>query len=287
MAVFLQILIYGLAIGGIYAMTASGLTLIYAVTRQLHLTHGVFLTVALYLLWVCNSSFGWDPYMTVLLLIPLFFLLGLAVYLVFLKPFIKYPSILSFQIFLGLIWIIESVLLLSFETTPRLSQSSISSVVISLPGNLLLGLPQIIALAMALLSTGIFYVVLKTTDFGRAVRAVAFNPEVASVMGINVNLVQGMVCGIGFILIALAATLISPWMSVTPMGGLEFVLFSLIIMVLGGMGNFMGALVAGIVLGVARSLGMLILGSALAAAVPYVLLVIILIFRPQGMFKPM
>lgn len=287
MAVFLQILIYGLAIGGIYAMTASGLTLIYSVTRQLHLTHGVFLTVALYLLWVCNSSFGWDPYMTVLLLIPLFFLLGLAVYLLFLKPFIKYPAVLSFQIFLGLIWIMESILLLSFETTPRISQSAISSVVINLPGNLLLGLPQIIALVVAILSTGIFYVVLKTTDFGRAVRAVAFNSGVASIMGINVNLVQSMVCGIGFILIALAAALISPWMSVTPMGGLEFVLFSLIVMVFGGMGNFVGALVAGVILGVARSLGMLVLGSALAAAVPYALLVVILVFRPQGLFKPM
>mgnify|MGYP001031330838 CR=1 FL=1 len=192
--------------------------------------------------------------------------------------------LVSFQIFLGLIFVIENLLLGFFTATPHLIPSFIVLRRVSL-GHLVLGLPHLIAFIAALVIGLGFYWMLRSTDFGRAIRAVSEDMETASLMGIKVRKVQMMVWALAFVLIAVAASLVAPWWEVSPFIGLDLTLFALIILVIGGMGNFVGALVAGFAMGLIESIAGLTIGGTMAAALPYIIFIFFLFFRPQGLFR--
>ncbi|MFA4911907.1 MAG: branched-chain amino acid ABC transporter permease, partial [Desulfobacteria bacterium] len=126
---------------------------------------------------------------------------------------------------------------------------------------------------------------LRSTDFGRAVRAVSEDAEAASLMGIKVPRLRMVVFGLAFVFIGISASLVAPWWNVSPQKGLDFTLFALIIVIIGGMGNFAGALIAGFIIGVLRAVSGLLFGPALALIIPYAVLLIIFIIRPQGLMK--
>ncbi|MDY6968699.1 MAG: branched-chain amino acid ABC transporter permease [Spirochaetota bacterium] len=283
--VWCQSILIGLTIGGIYALIASGLTLAYSVTNQLHLTHGDFLAIALYFCFILSTSFSIDPYLSFFITAPIFFGLGILVYTFIIKPLLSTGTLLTFQVFLGLVFIIQNALLLIFKSDPRQANSFISMKLVNITDSLTMGLPQLIALiASTLIGLG-FYCMLQKTDFGRAVRAVSEDSEAASLMGVNVSRLRMIIFGLAFVLILAAASLIAPWWNVSPQKGLDFTLFALIIVIVGGMGNFAGALISGFTIGVLRSISGLLFGPALALIFPYAILLIILIVRPQGIMK--
>ncbi|MDY7019484.1 MAG: branched-chain amino acid ABC transporter permease [Chloroflexota bacterium] len=284
MELWSQALLIGLARGGIYALLASGLTLAYAVTKQLHLTHGNFVCVALYLCIVLAGSLALDPYISVLITAPVLFGIGILIYRYILCRVMDSGILVSFQIFLGLIFVIENLLLGLFTATPRLIPSFIVLHRVTL-GHLVLGLPHLIAFIAALVIGLGFYWMLRSTDFGRAIRAVSEDMETASLMGIRVRRVQMMVWALAFVLIAVSASLVAPWWEVSPFIGLDLTLFALIILVIGGMGNFVGALVAGFAMGLIESIAGLTIGGTMAAALPYIIFIFFLFFRPQGLFR--
>lgn len=277
----------GFATGCIYALLASGLTLAYAVSRQLHLTHGDFLAISIFIVFVLVTSFGIDPYLGLLVTAPVLFVCGLLMFRVVVKPLLKSSVFLTFQVYLGLILVIENVLLNIFKSTPRAVPSFISMSKVQFTDNLALPTPYLVAVVVSLLVAGSFYWMLRSTDFGRGIRAVAYDAEVAGLMGVKVTRVRMVVFGLAFVLIALAGSLVAPWWRISPYGGLDFTLFATIVLVAGGMGNFVGAILAGLIFGVMQSIGGLLLGSTMGMAIPYAALLAVLILRPQGILRGM
>jgi branched-chain amino acid transport system permease protein len=283
---WLQSILIGLALGCIYALLATGLSMAYSVTRQLHLTHGDFLTIALYLLLALASYLGIDPYLGVLIIAPVMIFLGLLVFRCVVQPLLKSSVLLTFQVYLGLIFIIENVLLIFYKSTPRAIPSFIALSRLDMAQNLHLPTYYLVAIAGSLVIAGISYWMLQKTDLGRGIRAVAYDPEAASLMGVKVARIRMFVFALAFVLIAASASLVAPWWRVAPSGGLDFTLFATVVLVVGGMGNFMGALLAGLLFGVMQSVGYTIFSSTLADIVPFSALLLMLLIRPQGILRP-
>jgi branched-chain amino acid transport system permease protein len=283
--VWAQCLIGGLAMGGVYALLGSGLTLAYSITRVVHISHGDFLAIALYLCVVLQGKLGFDPYLSVCITAPVLFFLGLFIFRLVIKPLLFAEVVLAFQVFLGLVYIIENTLLIIFKADPRICNSFIILKKINLTSSLLIDMAQFIALIASLVIGIGFYFIIKRTDFGRAIRAIAEDPEAASLMGIRVEKIRMIVYGLAFMLIALAGSLVAPWWSAEPYRGLDFTLFTVMVMTIGGMGNFVGALLVGLLLGIARAFSGLLWGPTMAMTIPYAVLLIVLIVRPQGLLR--
>ncbi len=280
---FVQVLVLGLAFGGVYALIASGLTLSYAVTRQINVAHGDFLALALYALWTLQRVTNLDPYLGFFVVAPLLLGLGVLVFRFLLGPVVQTAPIVVFQLFIGMGFIIENGLNILFTGN---SQSVPSVIVLHKlrAGPIVLRTADTIALAGSLIVCLGFYWLLRSTEFGRVVRAVAQRPDVASLMGVNIRKVQVRVFALSFLLLAFAAALSAPILVLRPTMGLEISLYALIILILGGMGHFGGALLGAFIIGIATAFSLYVWGNSMSAAIPFALFVVILLVRPQGIF---
>jgi branched-chain amino acid transport system permease protein len=278
-----QLLALGLAFGGLYALMASGLTLSYAVTRHINVAHGDFLALGLYALFAIYGALKLDPYLSFFIVAPLLFAFGFVIFRFFLRPVMHTAPIVVFQLFIGMGFIIQNALNIVFTGNSLNVRSFIALDKLAL-GTVLVRTPEVIALTVSLVVCLGFYWLLQSTEFGRVIRAVAQRPDVAQLMGVNIRQVQAWVFALSFLLLAIAATLAAPILVLRPVMGLEISLYALIILILGGMGNFVGALVGAFIIGVATAGSQFFLGSSMSAAVPYAIFVAILLLRPQGLF---
>jgi branched-chain amino acid transport system permease protein len=280
-----QILVTGIAVGGVYALVASGLTVAYAVTRHINLMQAHFLMLSLYLVVLFQSIWGLDPYVSALLVVPILFGFGLLVFLTFMRGMLETNVMTMFQLFIGGLMVIENAVLMVFSTTPRQAESVITMQRIVLGNNIMLPLDQVIA-CLASVGIGVGgYFLLKSTEFGRCVRAVSNDAEAASLMGIKVARVQWMVFGFSFVLIAIAAVLIAPSQWVNPNLGGQYMIFTFIVITLGGFGNFVGALLAGFLLGILQTVCTAIIGTTIGLAIPYLFFVAVFLWRPRGLVE--
>ncbi len=278
-----QVLVLGLAFGGVYALIASGLTLSYAVTRHINVAHGDFLALGLYVLFSICGTLGLDPYVALLLVAPILFVLGFVVFRLFLRPVVHTAPIVVFQLFIGMGFIIQSGLnivytgnALNVPSAVALHKLYVGPIVVRTADTLAFGVSVVVCVG--------FYWLLRSTEFGRVVRAVAQRPDVAPLMGVDIRWVQAWVFALSFLLLAIAAALSAPILVLRPSMGLEISLYALIILILGGMGHFVGALLGAFIIGIATSASLFVWGTSMSAAVPFAIFVIILLLRPQGMF---
>jgi branched-chain amino acid transport system permease protein len=278
-----QVLVLGLVFGGLYALIASGLTLGYAVTRHINVAHGDFLALGMYLLLSIYSAWKIDPYVSFFIVAPLLFGLGLLIFKFFLGPIVQAAPIVIFQLFIGMGFIIQNGLNIVYSGNSQNVPSVVAMSKLHL-GDVVVRTPDTIALVASLVVCVGLYWWLQSTEFGRVVRAVAQRPDVAPLMGINIRSVQSKVFALSFLLLGIAASLAAPILVLRPSMGLEISLYALIILILGGMGNFVGTLVGAFIIGVASSVSQFVWGNALSAAVPFAIFVVILLLRPQGIF---
>jgi branched-chain amino acid transport system permease protein len=280
--IFVQVVIQGVMMGSVYFLIASGLTMIFSVTRLLNFAHGDFMALAMYGCLVAFVSQKIDPYLSILFIAPLMFVLGTLIYRILIQRVLGAHILMVVQLTLGIVFVIESGLLLIFKGDFKTVPTFLSATKIYL-GPFIIGGPLLAAfLVSSVIGIFVFWV-LRVTDFGRAIRAVAQSPDAAALMGINVKRIQMQVFGLGFLLLGIAGAMVIPLMTMTPFMGLHLTLFAFIILVLGGMGNFLGALIGGIIVGVAEAIGYLYLGAGYAPAVPYGIFVLVLLLKPQGL----
>lgn len=278
----LQAGVLGLAFGGVFALLSAGVTPIYAVTRHINVAHGTFLTFSLYLALNLHTFLGWDPYVSMLLGVPMAGLLGLFVFRCGLRRLLDADPMVVFQFFLGYVLILESLMLISFGADTRSIPSFIVMQKIQI-GGFPFRTAQVIAFALSTLICIGCHLVLMYSDFGRTVRATAQNAEVAMLMGINVPRLQMRVFMFGFILVGVAAHLAAPLMSFSPYTGLTLTLFALIKLVMGGMGSFLGIYLAGLVIGIIYGISYAFVASQVAAVIPYVFFLLVMLARPDGL----
>jgi branched-chain amino acid transport system permease protein len=273
----------GLTTGAVYALIALGLTLIYGVLHIINFAHGAALMLALYAVYLLRTQLGWDPYLALPLVVAGMFALGYA-----LQRFIinrashgKDENILL--VTLGLAIVMENLALLAFSADTRSIDTRYTLDTVPI-GPAMISLPKLIAFAGALAVAAVLLWIVRRTDLGRAIRAVAKEKQGAKLMGIDVDHVYAVSYGIGLACLGAAACFLLPMYYVNPQVGSGFVLVAFTIVVLGGMGSFSGALIGGLLIGVVESIGGLLLGESLGQVGIYLIFIAVLLLRPQGLF---
>ncbi len=276
-----EVVMQGIMLGAIYGLIGLGITMVFSTTGLLNFAHGDFMAVAMYICLALFNFFGLDPYFSMLINIPILFGLGVLIYLFLFRRMLKAEILMVVQLTLGMVFIIESGLLLGFTADFQSVPNFLTAAKFKI-GPLTFRATH---LAIFLMGGGIgalFYCILQYTDLGRQVRAIAQNKDAAALMGINANRIQLIIFALGIALLGLAGSMTTSIITMEPYMGLGITLFAFIVMVMGGVGNFLGTLVAGYFLGVAEALGQMMIGGHLGALVPYGLFVLILLLRPKG-----
>jgi branched-chain amino acid transport system permease protein len=279
----LQAIVSGLLLGGVYGLVASGLTLIFGVLRIINFAHGAVMMLAMYSSYWLWVGLGVDPYLSVLLTAPAFFGLGIVLQRVVIEPNRDAAEHNQLLLTLGLALFIENLALVLWQgdfRTLRVPYANASFVV----GEALVEVSRLVAAVGAVAIALALLVFLRHTDVGKAIRALSEEREGAMLVGIDVGRIRAVAFGIGCACAAVAGALITPFFYIAPDVGESFNIMAFVVVVLGGMGNFLGALLGGLIVGLAESLGAALLPGSLKQFVVFVIFVLVLLFRPQGLF---
>jgi len=285
MAVFMQTMVAGILIGGIYSLIGIGMTLIMGVMGIINLTHGQLMMVAMYVAFVMFQWLSLDPYVSLLVAMPALFILGGLIQRYTLNPLIKVESILpqnQVLMTVGVGTVLTEIARFIFSSDYKSVKTSYSSSAFFL-GSISFNVPMCIAFGVAVVFAGALFWFLLKTDTGRAIRATAQDREAATLMGVNSERITVITFGLGAALVAAAGCLLLPIFYLYPDLGRPFTLKAFVITILGGMGSTVGAILGGLVLGIAESLGATYIGMGYKEMVGFVIFVLVLIFLPGGL----
>ena len=284
LSIFIQTVTSGILLGGLYALIALGMTLIFGVMRIINLAHGEFLMVGMYVCYILFKHWGVDPYLSLVVSVPLLFVIGVVIQRYLILPVIKSNAPGENQILLtaGIGLVMTNAALLIFSPNYFTVLTSYSNATVSL-GKISVSLPLLWDFLISFGITGLLYLFIMKTDTGCSIRAVAQNIESARLMGINTDRIMIITFGVGAALVGAAGTLFMPIFYVFPAIGELFTLKAFLVTVLGGMGSALGALVGGVTLGVVEQIGASYISMALKDALGFVIFVLVLIFRPSGL----
>jgi branched-chain amino acid transport system permease protein len=270
-------------LGGIYALIAVGLTLIFGVMRVVNFAHGEFLMLGMYLAFWGFTLWALDPYVVLVGSIPAFFLLGLLTYGLVMRGVITASHNVQIFTTVGLSIVLQNAALVAWTGDFRFVRPWHASVVLRLGGTAF-NLSQVVAFAIALALTVLLFAFMKWTHTGRVLRATAQDREAATLMGIDTDRVYRLAWAIGIAAVGAAGVLVAPLYSVYPTAGLQFVLISYVVVVLGGLGDMVGALLGSLIVAVVEVLGSYFLGTAWKEVLYFLLFIAVLLFRPAGLF---
>jgi branched-chain amino acid transport system permease protein len=281
-SLYLQAIINGILIGGVYSLMAVGLSLIFGVMRVINFAHGDMMVWGMYLsLWLFNTL-GVDPYLSVLGTGAMIFLLGAAIQRGLVNRILTAPHEMQILLMMGVALVLENLALMTWGPDPRRVNVSYGLTTFWM-GPLVVDVPRLVTFALALILALCLYLFLRRTDLGRMIRAASDNQTGALLVGTDIVKVFTLAFGVGAACVGAAGSLMTPLLPFTPSSGLLFTVTSFNIVIIGGMGSLLGAFVGGILVGVSESLGAVILAPSLKEIVGFVLLVLILVFRPQGL----
>ena len=281
--ILVPVVLNGLMTGAVYALIALGLTLIYGVLHIINFAHGALLTAAMFAAFFAHKLFGLDPYVAALGLTPLFFLLGYGLQRFVIGPAAHGEDRNILLVTLGLAVVIENALLYAFRADTRTINLPYAFDVIEV-GTAFLAVPRVIAFIVVVAVALALWLIMRWTDTGKAIRAVAKEKRGAELVGIDVAHIYAVTFGLGTACLAIAACLLIPTYYVNPQAGNAFVLIAFTIVVLGGMGSVTGALIGGLFVGVVESLSSLYLGESLGQIGIFAMFILVLLFRPSGLF---
>ena len=275
----------GLLLGGFYAAVSLGIGLVFGLLDIANIAQPAFLVLGAYITYVLNTAWGLDPIVAGVLLTPVFYLVGAAVYRVYYASFERRgeESLRGLVFFFGILFILEVSMSLKFGVDYRLVQASYIGRSFEIAG---IGIafryliPCVIGVAM----TGALYLFLGRTFYGRAIMAVSQDQMALRLMGANPIQIKTIAFGIGIAAASLAGALLITIAPVVPSTDRDYIGRMFAITVLGGMGSIGGTLVAGVILGVSESLMATFFGPSWAPAVSFGILLLVLAVRPAGLF---
>jgi branched-chain amino acid transport system permease protein len=281
--IVIQVILSGIMLGGIYSLVSIGLTLIFGVVQIVNFAHGEFLMIGMFVtFWMWAKFGGLDPIISLLVVIPLLFLFGISIYRFVFRRVVQKSDEAKIFLTVGLSLVLQNLALLIFRADYRTVTTSYSDMYIRV-SQITLGYPRLIAFTAAILiSAGLGYFLIKT-DFGKAMRAAAQDSDVAQLMGINTDRIYMLAVGLASAVTGACGAVIMPYFYVFPMVGAEFTLMSFCVVIMGGLGNVKGAFFCGMILGIAEALGIFFVSADSGVMVAFILLVLILVFRPQGL----
>lgn len=284
---FVDIVLAAATLGGLYGLVALGLTLQYGVARIMNLAYGEFLIAPAFLTYVGVTQAGWSPLGTLMLALPLGFAVQWALYRVMLTPLVRRTGagpaleVDSILATFGLLFVVQGLMLVGFGGNYH------SYDYLAMPVDVLgskVAANRLLVLAVAVVLGGGLYLGMTRTRLGTVVRAVAVAPRSAPLVGIDVQATAALAFGLGGALVAAAGVLVSMFLPFSATMGTVFAMKALIVVIMGGVGNLLGCLVAGGLLGLAETLVASWLDPGLTLAVNYALFLLVLLFKPTGLF---
>ncbi len=282
-AVLAQLAVSTLLLGGIYALIAVGLTLIFGIMRVVNFAHGEFQMLGMYLAFWAFALWGLDPFFVVVVAIPLFFLIGLLTYALVMRGIISASHNVQIFTTVGLSIALQNVALVAWTGDFRYVHPWYANVVVRVLGTAF-NLAQVVAFAAAVILTAGLFAFMKWTHTGRVMRATAQDRDAATLMGIDTERVYRLTFAIGITAVGAAGVLVAPLYSVYPTAGLQFVLIAYVVVVLGGLGDMVGALLGSIIVAGVEVVGSYYFGTAWKEILYFLLFIGVLVFRPAGLF---
>lgn len=282
----LQALLQGILLGGFYAVMVLGFSVIWGVMGVINLAHGEYLMVGAYLAWLLSTYFGMDPFLSLIVIIPVMFAVGYLIQRLLINRIVERPHLMALLVTFGLGIAIANVVKVLFTADPRYINVAYSGgfdaggITFPIVKSFIFIASLIIMITLALF--------LQRSRLGKSIRAAAQNKNAARIVGIEIEQVYATTAGICIALTAAAGAIISLTVPVYPFMGPPFTLKAFTITALGGLGRIPGALLGGLVLGITETMIARFvpgIGTNLGVAVSFVLLVVVLIVRPQGLLQ--
>jgi branched-chain amino acid transport system permease protein len=279
---FVQAIILGLLIGGVYALMASGLTLIFGVMNVINVAHGAFLIFAAFLTYSVWTSTGLDPLVAIVITTPAMFGFGWLLYGGSIRRIREAPAAASVLLTFSLALVLEGVMGLIWGNTSHSVRPSYFNESFTI-GDIFLPKAQVYGFALAAVVLAALYAILTRTWLGRAIRASAVNPQGAALVGVNVGAVAALTFAVGVAATGAGGSIASVLYPFLPGSHYEWIARLLSIVVLGGLGSLPGAAIGAVLLGVAEAMTVTYISPSWAGAVPYVVIFVVLLVRPQGL----
>ena len=287
MQLIVELLLFGLTLGGLYAMMAMGLTLQYGVARIMHLAYGEWLVAAAFGAYAAFAYLHLNPLVTLVLSLPVGFGVNWIVYQVLLSPLVRRTNagpaleIDSLLATFGLLFVVQGVMQALFGGGYYSYSFAAEAVTV---GGARIAQNRLIMFGFTVLAGVGLYLFLARTRAGAAVRAVATAPGNAPLVGIDVRKVSAITFAAGGALVAAGGVLASMCLTFSASMGFIFTMKALIVIIMGGAGNVLGAVVAGLLLGMSETLVARLIDPGLTLAVNYLLFLMVLLWRPAGLF---
>jgi branched-chain amino acid transport system permease protein len=278
-----QLIVSTLLLGGVYALIAVGLTLIFGVMRVVNFAHGEFLMLGMYLAFWAFALLGLDPYLTLLVSLPVSLAVGWASYRAIMGPIVHASHNVQVFTTVGLSIALQNVALVLWTADARFVRTDYYAVVVRV-GGAAFNVAQIVAFAVAVGLTAALFAFMRWSYTGKVMRATAQDRQAASLMGIDTDRVYGITWAVGLACVGAAGVLLAPIYPVYPTAGLQFVLIAYVAVVLGGLGDMLGAVIAALVVAVVEVVGSYTIGTAWKEVLYLVLFIAILVVRPAGLF---
>jgi branched-chain amino acid transport system permease protein len=282
--IIIQVTVWGLYAGCIYILLATGLNLIFGVMKVVNFAHGQLLMIGAYVTFTFFVISGFNPYVLLAASIPILILVGVGIERLCFRPILGTGKLNEIFISIGLIYILENAAALIWGDEWRVIHSPFESITVPI-GGMQIPLDYIIIIAMTAGILAGLYIFLKRSILGRAIRATSQNRKAAMLMGINVEQMDMISFGIGAGLAGAAGTLwvvsgqvFNPYMGSIP------AVKAFAIVIIGGLGSIPGAIIAGLILGIAENFTIFTIGGAWKDAIAFLILIVVLIFRPTGLF---
>jgi branched-chain amino acid transport system permease protein len=283
---FLQALILGILTGGVYALMSTGQTLVFGVMRVVNVAQGMLVILSAYLSYTVHQDLGIDPFLTLIIVMPVMFAVGVGIQLAFIRPVKRNAAEAGFEqtllIMFALAVGIEGILDLVYTSEYRSITTSYANSSWTV-GGYTLSVVRVLAFALAVVLLGALWLVLNKTGFGRAVRATVQNPTSARLLGVDTERIGALGMGLGVSLAGASGAVFGLIYPFNANSSYDLVSRLLSIIVLGGLGSVVGAVVGSLSLGVAEA----VVATVSPVWAPFtflVVLMVVLLVRPQGIF---
>ena len=277
----LQVIINGILLGGIYALLGVGMTMMFGIVKLTNLAHGEFIIIGAYLSTVLANAIGVDPILTIIITVPIMFLVGMGLQSGLINRVMKIGSEPALLVTFGLSIILADAMLLIFSADAQRANVAYNTASLKIANGLNISVLDLIVFCISLATIIVLSIFLKKTYLGRSIRATSDDTQAASLMGVNVNRTYAIAMGIAMATAAIAGMCVSMKWVYYPSSGGNYLLTAFGVVVIGGMGSIPGTLIAGLILGLAQVIG----GANYGQLIAYVLMVLFLAVRPQGLFS--
>ncbi|HXF89149.1 MAG TPA: branched-chain amino acid ABC transporter permease [Xanthobacteraceae bacterium] len=279
--IYLNVAVSGILTGLVYGLMALGLSVIFGVVRVVNFAHGEMMTIAMYIALVVFTAFGLDPLIMLVPITAVLFALGYVMQAGMINPFVTRPEHTQFLLLLGVAIVIVNGLLIIFGPDAQSVRTTYAFDSFQF-GRLIVDATKLYAAATAVVTAAALFAFFRFTDVGTAIRACADNHAGALTVGLNVNRLYALTFGLGSACVGAAGTLLVLIIDITPQVGPVYTLLAFIIVITGGMGSMPGALLGGLLIGVTEAMAGLIFTPSAKSMFAFAILVLVLLFRPQG-----